>query len=80
MSEFKFECPHCQQHLQCEEQHSGGQIQCPKCHHLIRIPPAPGKTAEYKPESGMTWQTFVAPPVAPPGKEGGGSESGKSGQ
>lgn len=69
MSDFKFSCPHCKQHLQVNEQFSGRQIQCPNCHHLIRIPPAPGKTAEYKPESGMTWATFVPPandPANPP--------------
>jgi hypothetical protein len=62
MSEFKFSCPHCQQHLQCDAQFSGREIQCPGCHHLIRIPPVPGKTVDYKPESGKTWATYVAPP------------------
>jgi hypothetical protein len=69
MSQFKFSCPQCQQHLQCEEQFSGREIQCPSCHHLIRIPPIPGKTVEYKPESGKTWATFVPPgnEAKPPG-------------
>ena len=61
MGEFKFSCPQCQQHLQCHEQFSGREIQCPKCNMLIRIPPVPGKTANYKPESGKTWATFVPP-------------------
>src|SRR5580658_9970113 len=47
MSEFKFSCPDCQQHLQCDEQMSGLEIQCPNCHHLIGIPAVPGKTAQY---------------------------------
>ena len=59
MSEFKFSCPHCQQHMQCEEQLAGREIQCPACHALIRIPPVPGQTAQYNPESGKTWATFV---------------------
>lgn len=59
MSQFKFSCPQCQQHLQCDEQFAGREIQCPDCHHLIRIPPVPGKTAQYSPESGKTWATFV---------------------
>ncbi|HUA67200.1 MAG TPA: hypothetical protein VMA13_01515 [Candidatus Saccharimonadales bacterium] len=54
MSEFKFSCPHCRQHLQCDEQFSGREILCPSCHHLIHIPPIPGKTAQYQPESGKT--------------------------
>jgi hypothetical protein len=65
MNQFKFSCPQCQQHLQCDEQFSGREIQCPGCHHLIRIPPIPGKTVEYKPESGKTWATFVPPGNAP---------------
>src|ERR1043166_4975386 len=69
MNEFKFSGPHCQQHLQCNEQLSGRQIECPNCSHLIRVPPVPGKTADYKPESGKTWDTFgpsmrVGPPKA----------------
>jgi hypothetical protein len=68
MSEFKFSCPHCQQHLQCEEQFSGREIQCPGCHHLIRIPPVPGKTVDYQPESGKTWATFVPQGNVPPPK------------
>jgi hypothetical protein len=61
MSEFKFNCPHCQQHLQCDEAISGRQIQCPACKVLIRVPPVPGKTAMYDPQSGMTWDTHVPP-------------------
>ena len=59
MNQFKFSCPHCQQHLQCDEQASGREIQCPNCHHLIRVPAIPGRTTEYNPESGKTWATFV---------------------
>jgi hypothetical protein len=59
MNQFKFSCPHCDQHLQCEEQFSGREIQCPACNHLIRIPAIPGKTALFAPESGKTWATFV---------------------
>jgi DNA-directed RNA polymerase subunit RPC12/RpoP len=68
MSQFKFSCPHCDQHLQCDEQASGREIQCPNCHHLIRVPPIPGRTAEYNPESGKTWATFVASGNVPPPK------------
>ncbi len=62
MSEFKFECSHCKQHLACDEQFSGRQIQCPGCNTLIRIPSVPGKTVHYQPESGMTWATHVPKP------------------
>jgi hypothetical protein len=66
MNQFKFSCPQCNQHLQCDEAFSGRQIQCSNCHHLIRIPPVPGKTADYNPESGKTWATFVPPGNAQP--------------
>lgn len=59
MSEFKFACPHCQQHFLCDERYSGREIQCPSCKVLIHIPHVPGKTAQYQPESGKTWATFV---------------------
>lgn len=66
MKELKFECPHCKQHLACDENHSGKQIQCPGCNHLIRIPSVPGKTSQYSPESGKTWATFIPPGDAKP--------------
>ena len=30
MSQFKFSCPHCRQHLQCDERFSGRDIRTPK--------------------------------------------------
>ena len=68
MSEFKFSCSHCGQHMKCAEEASGRQIECPACHHLIHIPPVPGKTIQYKPESGQTWGTFVPSGNVPPPK------------
>jgi hypothetical protein len=65
MADFKFSCPHCDQHLRCDENMSGRQIQCPHCNMLIRIPPVPGKTVQYVPESGKTWDTFVGGKVEP---------------
>jgi len=59
MKEFKFACPQCGQHLKCDEEFSGREIECPACHVLMRIPPVPGRTAAYKPESGKTWATFA---------------------
>ena len=60
MSDFKFECPHCQQRMQVQVIHSGRQIQCPGCQHLIRVPPPPGAAPEeINPQSGMTWNTYV---------------------
>jgi len=68
MNEFKFNCSHCDQHLQCDSQFSGREIQCPSCNHLIRIPKTAGQTDNYQPEVGNTWATHVgAGRVDPPG-------------
>ena len=77
MSDFKFECPHCRQHLKCDERDSGRQIECPACHVLIRIPAVPGKTANYQPEQGKTWDTFVSPAKPPAYKPSPGKKPDK---
>lgn len=38
MSELKFTCPSCGQHVQCALSHAGENIPCPACAHLIRVP------------------------------------------
>jgi hypothetical protein len=40
MAEFKFPCPRCGQHIQCDTGYSGTQINCPACHQTIVVPPA----------------------------------------
>ncbi len=44
MSEFKFACPVCQQHITADSAASGSQIECPTCFQKIIVPQAP--TAE----------------------------------
>jgi len=70
MSEFKFSCPHCDQHIQCDSKYSGRQIQCPGCNHLIVIPASPTvlEQVNYQAQSGMTWATHVPPPQVEPPK------------
>jgi len=41
MSEFKFYCPQCGQHILCDTGHSGMQINCPVCQQVIVVPQAP---------------------------------------
>ena len=41
MSEFKFACPVCGQHLTADSSTSGGQIECPTCFRKIVVPQAP---------------------------------------
>jgi hypothetical protein len=41
MSEFKFACPVCGQHITADASTSGGQIDCPTCFQKIVVPQAP---------------------------------------
>ena len=43
MSDFKFACPNCGQHLRCSVRHVGRQILCPKCRGRIGIPDPSGE-------------------------------------
>ena len=38
MTEIKFACPHCQQHIACDEGYCGYQIQCPACAGGLIVP------------------------------------------
>ena len=38
MAEFKFFCPQCGQHIQCDTSYSGRQINCPVCQQAIVVP------------------------------------------
>ncbi len=41
MAEFKFSCPLCQQHILCDVDYSGSQINCPSCQKEIVVPQPP---------------------------------------
>ncbi len=44
MSDFKFDCPHCDQHLEAPPELMGEIIECPTCNKRIQLPePAPRK-------------------------------------
>ncbi len=47
MSEFKYACPVCGQHIQCDSAHSGSVMECPTCFQKITAPRAPA-TADQK--------------------------------
>lgn len=38
MSDLKFTCPACSQHIQCDSSHAGENLPCPACAHLVRVP------------------------------------------
>jgi len=76
MSEFKFACPVCTQHIRCDSAQSGTVMDCPTCFQKIIVPMAPES-----PDSKLilTGQKFVEkkPPtvapasLAPPTSAGG---------
>ena len=41
MAEFKFPCPQCGQHIQCDTGYVGMQIDCPICKRVILVPQPP---------------------------------------
>jgi len=41
MSEFKYACPVCGQHIKCDSSHSGSVMECPTCFQKITVPQAP---------------------------------------
>jgi hypothetical protein len=65
MSDFRFSCPFCQQHLACENGNRGTTILCPACKAEIKVPGLPG-LAIHIPTSGHGVGNY-SPPV-PPGR------------
>jgi DNA-directed RNA polymerase subunit RPC12/RpoP len=62
MSDFKFNCPSCGQHLSGDERYAGLQIVCPSCGKAVVVPAAPAGAAAVRmvpPASG------VPAPLAP---------------
>ncbi len=65
MAEFKFSCPQCNQHIECDVGYSGMQINCPSCQNVIIVPMAPGYAAP-PPASVSARPAYEAPPPPPP--------------
>lgn len=41
MADIKFACPHCAQHITCDELWGGHQLECPSCKNPLTVPAAP---------------------------------------
>jgi hypothetical protein len=41
MRDFKFACPHCEQHIKCEDEMAGRTIACPSCGREVVVPMMP---------------------------------------
>lgn len=78
---FKFACPKCQQHFECDEAYRGATIPCPACHANIVVPSAtieapaklsiakpnhPPPTASPKPQSSSFGATSFQPKAKVP--------------
>jgi len=62
MTEIEMDCPHCGQHIQCDEGYRGMQINCPTCKQLFLIPTVqnnPPTLALERPPP-HTQRTFIA--------------------
>lgn len=44
MTAFKFACPVCGQHISCEAEKAGSQMECPTCYQKLVVPQAPKDT------------------------------------
>jgi DNA-directed RNA polymerase subunit RPC12/RpoP len=47
MSEFKYACPVCGQHMMCDSSQSGSVMECPTCYQKIVAPQAPAADAKF---------------------------------
>ncbi|MDR3456798.1 MAG: hypothetical protein P4N60_05090 [Verrucomicrobiae bacterium] len=47
MSEFKYACPVCGQHMMCDESHAGTVMDCPTCFQKIIAPQAPAPDSKF---------------------------------
>jgi hypothetical protein len=45
MGDLKFSCPHCNQHITCDELWGGHQLQCPSCQGTLTVPARPEPAA-----------------------------------
>jgi len=71
MNQFKFNCSHCGQRLECDPQYAGRQIPCPACHALTVVPAVPGTAVPSPQKSGMTYvpESWRTPPPPAEGEE-----------
>lgn len=64
MADFKFSCPHCQQHIQADEGYAGMQINCPACHGSLTVPAPATGPATAAPPVRLTIRGSTAAPAA----------------
>src|SRR5438046_1402293 len=79
MSDIKFSCPSCQQHIQAESSYAGLEINCPACNARMAVPgkPAPALAYAVAPSATPPAYSVPAPPPldAPPVQASGSCPS-----
>lgn len=75
MSEYKFSCPHCDQHIAYTEVYFGRSINCPRCQQIIVIPTPAGVAAPPPSPPASRLASPPRAPVPPPVPAGGGRPS-----
>ncbi|HZR19025.1 MAG TPA: hypothetical protein VFE51_17185 [Verrucomicrobiae bacterium] len=60
MADIKFACPHCSQHITCDELWGGHQLNCPSCNNPLTVPAKPAPAAATGPAA-----LVPKPPPAP---------------
>ena len=72
MADIKFSCPHCNQHITCDELWGGHELQCPGCQGSLIVPggaaapaPAANSLVPKPPSAGKTGLTKAPAPSAP---------------
>ena len=66
MSEFKFACPVCGQHITCDSANSGSQMECPTCYRKLVVPQAPAdETSKFILSAAQVGPKKPAPEIAP---------------
>src|ERR1700743_3558683 len=78
MSEFKFACPICGQHITADSKDTGSQIPCPTCYRKIVVPQAPASEESKFVLSASEANKPRPPSVNPPPLEGMARAPGKS--
>jgi hypothetical protein len=58
MAEFKFFCPQCGQHIQCDTSYAGQQINCPVCQQVIAVPQPPRAASAVSPPVAVKSRTL----------------------
>ena len=69
MTEFKFYCPKCGQHIKCDTGYAGTQINCPACHQAIVVLQAPTFTAPVPPPAAASPAIRRGTPALAAGRE-----------